>query len=1652
MLRSQKLSIMKKHFTISIVLALIVLHTAIAQELLPGPGHLGLWVPNASVNAMASQGDIVYVAGNFTQVTRSSPNTSLYDIQSGQYLPVAHPNNQVSRSISDGTGGFFVYGLQVSHFDQQAHRMIGRILPDGTVSSAFNPNFPGNPSIMHLVTSGNNRVYIYTSEGNPVQHTLHCLDYNGNILWSRNTNHRVINGVVDNGTLYVVGQFTLFEGQTRNRVAAINAFSGMLLPFQSNVQINVSNTSGFVQSNLINIGIHNDELFISYRGLPSLESRIIALNKNTGAALGWSLPVSVSTDGLPMLVHRGILYQGLSNAPGIIAIDCATKQSINLSLSVPITDNTIRAIAAAENNIYFSASRLQRGADELGMVAMLNMNTGLVTSLNMSTPAIREGLIASSIQSLAAFGTSLFVGGSFPGIETESRSKIYAFNKITNELLPLSLNLSESDLITKVIATSQRLYLQGYSESFTDVMVLDRTTGAQLNWPRPTNQYTYPILEQEAGTDRIYLAEPTSDVSCQLLRFDGNSGEFDASWNPTLGLSSISNLACTNNHIILSGSGATSNNPEVRFLDANSGLETSPAIEFENDSWWGAGNAMNAIEIHENVAYIGGTFTDLNINGVATGTRTFAAIDLTSGNLINLGLTFSSNSYISSLKASGGTLYLGGEMVINNNGRSGVTALNLETNQLTPWFTQIFFNYSSPAPPSIEHFGDGIYVGSLFSTLRAGTPSITYRHPCLVKLTPDRSNRISGRVFYDDNQNGVQDAGENGIPNLLIGVQPGNIFYPTNSSGDYTAYAGTGDIIITPVHPNYTLSVSPNSREINFANYHETSAGNNFGIYIQQNTTDMSVTLASSRRPSPGFYMDYIATITNNGTTASSGTLLVELDNRLLFQSASTAPTGSNNNSFTFDYAGIEPGHSQTFTIHVRVPVPTAEGSLLGQVLSAAATVSPALADYASSDNHSSFDEPVIGSFDPNDKLVTPAGDTPNGYIAENTEFLEYTIRFQNMGNAPAEFVTITDQLDTDLDVSSFTFVAASHPQAFEIVNGVLSITFNNIQLPPEEVDEPGSHGYFTYRINLNDNLPRGTVVNNSASIVFDYNLPIETNTTINTLLDPPYSTTVSLPRMTGVRESDISFPLQVNDFNSILGQQFSIAWDANVVTLQGIEQFGLPGMTINNFNTDHASDGYITYAWSDPTSTAQSLPNSSALFVLRFALTGAYGASTPIAVTNAPTVIEAINQDFETIAVERVDGAIEISADLTIDGTVTYPNGQAVQNTMVHVSGSQIAEQATNADGGFSITVQPADENASYTITPSKTNDPNLLNGIDVQDVALIRRHILRTELFNSPYQFIAADVSNNYNISIQDLAIVQALILGVQSNFPNGRQWTFLDAGYEFASPLSPFPYPQSVTPSLATLEHGESVDFIAVKIGDVNLNRDNSQNGRAKIQEVVLELGNIREAEDGTAEIDVRAFGFVDISAYQFTVNWNAGALQWQQHIDQSVSQMNGIHEVANGYMTSVWDEQNGGSLTLDDGSILFTLKFNTLMPADSTPLTINNSRTPLRMYNKNLQPVNVTIKASSDETKLESGVFYPNPFNRETNISFTAMHEHLATFDIMDVTGKIIYSEEIAVTKGYNEKTIKGETFVPGVYLFKLRLRDKMIKGKIVKSGN
>jgi len=355
---------------------------------------------------------------------------------------------------------------------------------------------------------------------------------------------------------------------------------------------------------------------------------------------------------------------------------------------------------------------------------------------------------------------------------------------------------------------------------------------------------------------------------------------------------------------------------------------------------------------------------------------------------------------------------------------------------------------------------------------------------------------VSGISYNDDNLNLTQNAGEQGHPNLIIQVQPGNYFFPiTDTTGyySYTVDSGAAYIITANSIPYY--NIVPASQSTPALYYAMKDTLNDFALQPIGFVHDLSAKVTATTRPRRGSNVTQIVTTTNNGTQTESADLKYVVDPLLTYVNASPPPSAINGDTLLWNGIYLIPGQKNNFnvTFNISSAIP------LGTNLTCDASINPVLPDTTPIDNYDTLRQVVVGSYDPNVKTVTPEDSIPLAKIQQG-QWMDYTVRFQNTGTAPAIKVEIRDTLSSNLNLNTIEIISSSHPMTWSIRKKVAYFVFDGINLPDSNANEPASHGFVRYRLKADTNLTTGDEIRNTAYIYFDGNSPVVTNTTVSTV------------------------------------------------------------------------------------------------------------------------------------------------------------------------------------------------------------------------------------------------------------------------------------------------------------------------------------------------------------------------------------------------------------------------------------------------------------------------------------------------------------------------------------------------------------------------
>ncbi len=197
-------------------------------------------------------------------------------------------------------------------------------------------------------------------------------------------------------------------------------------------------------------------------------------------------------------------------------------------------------------------------------------------------------------------------------------------------------------------------------------------------------------------------------------------------------------------------------------------------------------------------------------------------------------------------------------------------------------------------------------------------------------------------------------------------------------------------------------------------------------------------------------------------------------------------------------------------------------------------------------DNTFTYNQTVVGSFDPNDITCLEGNSVAPSEIGK---YLHYVINFENTGNFPAENVVVKTIIDpAKFDINSLQLLNTSHPVDARITGNVVEFIFKNVQLAG-----PGGHGHVLLKIKSKNSLLAGDTVANRGDIYFDYNKPVDTG----------LATTVFQSLSNSIFEKDASVSVAPNPTNG----NIIIKSNFNIISIELYDEQGRILQTILNYN-----------------------------------------------------------------------------------------------------------------------------------------------------------------------------------------------------------------------------------------------------------------------------------------------------------------------------------------------------------------------------------------------------------------------------------------------------------------------------------------------------
>lgn len=150
----------------------------------------------------------------------------------------------------------------------------------------------------------------------------------------------------------------------------------------------------------------------------------------------------------------------------------------------------------------------------------------------------------------------------------------------------------------------------------------------------------------------------------------------------------------------------------------------------------------------------------------------------------------------------------------------------------------------------------------------------------------------------------------------------------------------------------------------------------------------------------------------------------------------------------------------------------------------------------------------------------------------------------------------------------------------------------------------------------------------------------------------------------------------------------------------------------------------------------------------------------------------------------------------------------------------------------------------STFSVSTELDDDP--LDGVDLQDLELLSKHLSGQQPFTENWQWVAADINRDNQITLEDSIELRKVIDHEYLGFPQNTSWRFVVSGYTFPSP-DPLSQPVLDTISVGALFSVMDTTFLGIKIGDLDCSAD-PQFAAAPVSGKVQFSGGIKRTETG------------------------------------------------------------------------------------------------------------------------------------------------------------------------------------------------------------
>lgn len=421
-------------------------------------------------------------------------------------------------------------------------------------------------------------------------------------------------------------------------------------------------------------------------------------------------------------------------------------------------------------------------------------------------------------------------------------------------------------------------------------------------------------------------------------------------------------------------------------------------------------------------------------------------------------------------------------------------------------------------------------------------------------------------------------------------------------------------------------------------------------------------------------------------------------------------------------------------------------------------------------------------------------------------------------------------------------------------------------------------------------------------------------------IVDPPMDgpLTVTATNPGGPTGSVLCMDISVENFDDQVGVQYTMNWDPNLFTYNGVQNTNLPDLSSGNFGTSQINDGILTFSWNHLTNPGEgiSVPDGTVIYQVCFNVIGAGGSVSDFTFNGTPTFIE-----------ETTEGMPPTDEITFTNGTLNVTGDGGGVNSVTIIANDGVGDVGTNVC--IPVTAESFDDIVG--IQYSMNWDPSILEFTGTQN-------------YNS--NLLALGASSFNNSAPGELRVTWNHPANTPTTLPDGTTLYEIcfdlvgSAGQIGTVSFSDMPLDIEIIDS--TGPNGLLND----NPGDITIS--NSGGFNVEVQDV-----NACPDDGNTICVPFVVSGFDQVLGTQWTIEYDTNVLSYNnmvQNVPPTVIALLGasFNENNPGFLRFSWNDPIGAGVTLPDNSTFYELCFDVIGDlGEDSSIAITGSETVIEV---------------------------------------------------------------------------------------------------------